>query len=249
MAVHKPSRLSASNLHDFATTQWSIVLAAGKVDDREAQDALNQLCESYWYPLYAYVRRRVENVDDAQDLTQAFFVYLLEKGAVAHADRSRGRFRAFLLTAVKNFLANEWQKEQAQKRGGQRLKLSLDFDAGESKFRLEPTHELTPEKLFERRWVTTLLDRVLERMQAELADAGKREHFEHLKAGLTGDSEAADYERAAAALRMTPAAAKQAAYRLRKRYRKLFREEVARTVADDSEVDEEIGRLLATFGE
>ena len=131
MAVHKPSRLNTSNPHGFATTQWSIVLAAGKVDDREAQDALNQLCESYWYPLYAYVRRRVDNVDDAQDLTQAFFVHLLEKGAVARADRSRGRFRAFLLTAVKNFLANEWQKKHAQKRGDHRLKLSLDYDAGE----------------------------------------------------------------------------------------------------------------------
>jgi RNA polymerase sigma-70 factor (ECF subfamily) len=249
MAVHRPSHLSTSNPHDFATTQWSIVLLAGKVDEREAQEALNQLCESYWYPLYAYVRRRVDNVDDAQDLTQAFFVHLLEKGAVARADRSRGRFRAFLLTAVKNFLANEWQKEGAQKRGGERLKLSLDFDAGESKFRLEPAHELTPEKLFERRWVTTLLDRVLERMQTELADAGKREHFEHLKAALTGDLEAVDYQRAARALEITPAAAKQAAYRLRKRYRKLFREEVARTVADDSEVDEEISRLLATFGQ
>jgi DNA-directed RNA polymerase specialized sigma24 family protein len=249
MPVNKPSRLNISNPHDFATTQWSVVLAAGKVGDREAHDALSRLCESYWYPLYAYVRRRVNNVDDAQDLTQAFFAHLLEKGAVARADRSRGRFRAFLLTAVKNFLASEWQKGQAQKRGGQRLKLSLDFVASESKFRLEPTHELTPEKLFERKWVTTLLDHVLGRVQTELEDAGKQEHFEHLKAVLTGDSEVIDYQQAAAALGMTTAAAKQAAYRLRKRYRELFREEVARTVADETEVDEEIGRLLATLAE
>ncbi|MCA9257658.1 MAG: sigma-70 family RNA polymerase sigma factor [Planctomycetales bacterium] len=249
MPFSKSSPLNSSNPHDFATTQWSIVLAAGKIDDRDAQAALSKLCESYWYPLYAYVRRRVQNVADAQDLTQAFFVHLLEQGAVARADRTRGRFRAFLLTTIKNFLANEWQKQHAEKRGGQRLQLSLDFDTGESRFQLEPTHDLTPEKLFERKWVTTLLDRVLWRVQAELEDAGKQEHFEHLKAGLVGDSEAVDYEQAAAALQITPAAAKQAAYRMRKRYRQIFRDEVARTVADESEVDEEIGRLLATLAE
>jgi RNA polymerase sigma-70 factor (ECF subfamily) len=249
MPTNESSGPITSNKRDFATTQWSIVLAAGKPDDSNAQVALGQLCELYWYPLYAYVRRRVENVDDAQDLTQAFFAHLLDKGAVAHADRSRGRFRAFLLTAVKNFLANEWRKEHAQKRGGQQRKLSLDFDAGESKYQLEPAHELTPERLYERRWVTILLDRVLEQVQAELAHAGKSEHFEHLKTGLTGESEAIDYSQIATALGMTPPAAKQAAYRLRKRYRQLFRDEVARTVADEGDVDDEIGRLLATLGE
>ncbi len=249
MPVDKPFRPGFANPHAFATTQWSMVLAAGRGDDRDAQAALSQLCESYWYPLYAYVRRRVKNVDNAQDLTQSFFTHLLEQGVVARADRSRGRFRAFLLTSLKNFLANEWQKEQTQKRGGQRLTLSLDFDAGESKFRLEPAHELTPEKLFERQWVMTLLDCVLERLRAELVAAGKREHFDHLKAGLVSDSEPADYKQAAEALGMTLAAAKQAAYRLRKRYRQLFREEVSRTVADEKEVDEEIGQLLATLGD
>lgn len=247
MPDNRPFRLNALDPREFATTQWSIVLAAGRVNDRDAHAALSQLCESYWYPLYAYVRRRVENVDDAQDLTQSFFAHLLEKGAVAQADRSRGKFRTFLLSAANNFLANEWQKQHAQKRGGNQAKLSLDFGAGESKFRMEPTHDLTPEKLFERRWVTTLLDHVLERLQAELAEAGRAEYFEHLKAGLSGDSEAVDYQQAAAALGLTPAAAKQAAYRLRKQYRQLFREEVARTVGDEAEVDEEIGRLLTTL--
>lgn len=247
MPDNRSFRLNALDPREFATTQWSIVLAAGRVNDRDARAALSQLCESYWYPLYAYVRRRVENVDDAQDLTQSFFAHLLEKGAVAQADRSRGKFRTFLLSAANNFLANEWQKQHAQKRGGNRAKLSLDFDTGESKFRMEPTHDLTPEKLFERRWVTTLLDHVLERLQAELAEAGRAEYFEHLKAGLSGDSEAVDYQQAAAALGLTPAAAKQAAYRLRKQYRQLFREEVARTVGDEAEVDEEIGRLLTTL--
>jgi RNA polymerase sigma-70 factor (ECF subfamily) len=249
MSAEKPLRPSLTNPHDFATTQWSMVLAAGRVDDCDAQAALSQLCELYWYPLYAYVRRRLNNVDDAQDLIQSFFAHLLEKGAVAQADRSRGRFRAFLLTAIKNFLANEWQKDQTQKRGGQRLRLSLDFESGESRFQHEPSHELTPEKLFERRWVTTLLDRVLDRVRSELADAGKAQLFDHLKEGLTGDADTPYYQQAATALGVTPAAAKQSAYRLRKRYRQLFREEVARTVADDAEVDEEIGRLFATLGE
>lgn len=226
-----------------------MVLAAGNLQHENARQALSQLCESYWYPLYAYVRRRVNNVDDAQDLTQSFFAHLLEKGAVARADRTRGRFRAFLLTALKNFLANEWEKAGAEKRGGHKLKLSIDFDAGESKYQIEPTHELTAEKLFERRWVTTLLDQVLDRLQTELEEANKAEHFEHLKQALTGDSQAIDYEKAATALAITPAAAKQAAYRLRKRYRQLFREEVACTVEDESEVDQEIGQLLATLGE
>ncbi len=232
----------------FATTQWSVVLSAGRNSSPDSKRALAYLCESYWYPLYVYVRRRVNNVDDAQDLTQAFFVHLLEMGTVARADRTRGRFRAFLITAFKNFLANEWQKARAEKRGGHKLRLSIDLDAGESKYQIEPAHELTPEKLFERRWVTTLLDQVLDRLRSELEEAGKANHFEHLKEGLTGDSEAIDYRQAAAALGITPTAAKQAAYRLRKRYRQLFREEVARTVADESEIDEEIGRLLVTLG-
>lgn len=232
----------------FATTQWSVVLAAGDVGHHEARIALARLCETYWYPLYAYVRRRVGNVHDAQDLTQAFFSHLLEKQAIARADRNRGRFRTFLVTALKNFLTNEWEKARAEKRGGGRAELSLDFDSGESRYQIEPSHEWTPQKLYERRWVLTLLDQVLESLRIELAEAGNAEHFDQFKGALTNEATAADYERAAEALRITSAAAKQAAYRMRKRYRRLFREEVARTVADEAEVDDEIGRLLATLG-
>ncbi len=242
-------RTAATGSRHFATTQWSVVLAAGDSRQPEARRALSQLCEAYWYPLYAYVRRRVKNSADAQDLTQAFFAHLLEKGAVARADRARGRFRAFLLTSLENFLVNEWEKAGATIRGGRTVKLSIDLDAGESKYRIEPAHTLTPEKLFERRWVTTLLEQVLARLRTELDDAGKVEDFEHLKEGLTGDCRTLDFKKVAAALGTTPAAAKQAAYRLRKRYRELFRQEVARTVADASEVDEEIRRLLAAVGE
>jgi RNA polymerase sigma-70 factor (ECF subfamily) len=233
----------------FATTQWSIVLKVGDPGSGVARDALARLCESYWYPLYSYVRRRVENVHEAQDLTQAFFSHLLEHHAIVKADRDRGRFRAFLLTALKNFLANEWDKARAEKRGGGRAVLPLDFEAGESQLAREPVHELTAEKLYERRWVLTMLRQVLETLQSEWTAAGKAAHFELFQEALTGDSSAIDYDRAAAALSITPAAAKQAAYRLRKRYRELFRGEVARTVEHESEVDDEIGRLLKILGE
>lgn len=233
----------------FVTTRWSIVLAAGQAVSQESQGALESLCETYWLPVYAYVRRVVARVEDAQDLTQGFFAQLLEKEAIAKADPERGRFRAFLLTALKNFLTNERLKARAEKRGGGKLALSLDFDSGESRCLIEPSHELTPERLFERRWVLTLLDLVLDQLRIELVEEGKEPHFETFKAALTGEMANADYEEAAEALGMTAAGAKQAAYRLRKRYRELFRLEVARTVADDADVDDEIGRLLESLSE
>jgi RNA polymerase sigma-70 factor (ECF subfamily) len=231
----------------FATTQWSVVLAAGRSGGPDASTALAQLCEVYWYPLYAYVRRRVPSVHEAQDLTQAFFSHLLEKHAIAAAQPERGRFRAFLLTSLKHFLANEWNKARTRKRGGGRNTLSLDFDSGESRFHIEPADDLTPERLYQRRWVMTLLDCVLDRLRTEFIASGKGEHFERLKGVMTGGGNAADYQRAAEALGITPAAAKQAAYRLRKRYRELLREEVARTVADDGDVDDEIRQLFASL--
>lgn len=244
------THLNSKNVpQDFATTQWSLVVAAGNSRDSESHRALSHLCELYWYPLYVYVRRRVGNVADAQDATQSFFAVLLEKDLFAHADPNRGRFRTFLLTAMKNFLTNQWKRGLAKKRGGDRMKLSLDFHAGESEFRLEPKHELTAEKLYERRWVTTLLDRVLVSLHTELDEQGKSEHYDQFKQGLTGDTNAIDYSRAAAALEISQAAAKQAAYRLRKRYRQLLWQEVARTVGDESEVEAEIGNLLASLAE
>ena len=236
----------AGNRH-FATTQWSVVLAAGDASGQDARDALARLCEAYWYPLYAYVRRRVGDAHEAQDLTQAFFAHLFEKHTIARADRSRGRFRAFLLTALKHFLANERDKARSLKRGGGRVEVSLDFDAGESRYRIEPADKLTAELLYERRWILTLLDHVLERLRRELLAAGKGDQFEQLKGALTGEATAEQYERAAEALGISAAAAKQAAYRMRKRYRELFRAEVARTVEDEAAVDDEIGRLLETL--
>jgi len=232
----------------FATTRWSIVLAVGDADRQGSRDALAQLCEAYWYPLYAYVRRRVHDVHEAQDLTQAFFSRLLEKQTIARADPERGRFRTFLLAALQNFLHNEWEKTRAAKRGGGKLELSLDFDSGESRYQIEPAHEMTAERLYERQWVLTILDEVLERLRNELVQDGKPQYFDQFKGALTGEATADDYDKAAVALGITPAAAKHAAYRLRKRYRELFRAEVARTVECEEDVDPEIERLLSILG-
>ncbi len=244
MAINPSDMSRDPGKRHFATTRWSIVLAAGDRGRQESRDALTQLCEAYWYPLYAYVRRRVHDVQEAQDLTQAFFSGLLEKQTIARADPERGRFRAFLLTALQNFLNNEWDKTRAVKRGGGKLELSLDFHSGESRYQIEPAHDLTPEKLYERRWVLTLLEQVLESLRIELTQAGKLPYFDQFKETLTGQQTADDYAQAAAVLGITPAAAKQAAYRLRKRYRELFRAAVAQTVDSDDGVDEEISRLL-----
>jgi DNA-directed RNA polymerase specialized sigma24 family protein len=190
----------------------------------------------------------VGQVQEAQDLTQTFFTYLLEKQAIARADPSRGHFRAFLLTALKNFLANELDKSVAMKRGGGKVVLSLDFNSGESRYLIEPSHDLTPDKLYERRWVLTLLDQVLERLRIELTEAGKPRYFEQFKGTLTDETISDDYAQAAVVLGITSAAAKQAAYRLRKRYRELFRAEVARTLDQEEDVDQEIERLLQFLG-
>ena len=238
---------SVPNQH-FATTQWSVVVAAGGADSPISREALSQLCETYWYPLYAYARRRVDNVHIAQDLTQTFFACLLERHTIANADPNRGRFRAFLLTALQNFLTNEWEKARAVKRGGGKAELSLDFESGESRYQIEPAHDLTPEKLFERRWVLTILDQVLESLKSELSRSGRSQYFEQFKGALTGETATEDYSKAASELGITPAAAKQAAYRLRIRYRELFRQEVGRTLGPDEDIDQEIGRLLQHLG-
>jgi RNA polymerase sigma-70 factor (ECF subfamily) len=224
------------------------VLAAGAASDEDARDALTKLCESYWYPLYAYVRRRGYAAVDAQDLTQAFFVRLLEKRSLQVADPRRGKFRSFLLASMDHFLANERDRARAKKRGGDRAQLSLDFVTGESRINLEPAHNLTPERLFLREWTMTLLEVVVRRLEKECQAAGKAKQFELLRDTLTGDQQRPAYEKLAADLAMTPEAVRQAARRMRKRYRVLLRDEVARTVGPRSDVDEEIGNLIAALG-
>jgi RNA polymerase sigma factor (sigma-70 family) len=230
---------------DFATTQWSLVLRANRTSD-SATAALQTLCERYWYPLYAYVRRRGFDSHAAQDLTQAFFARLLEKNSLAAASPDRGRFRSFLLTSLKNFLTNEWEKEQTQKRGGGQRPLSLqvNIEAAESRLHLEPAHSLTPERLFEQQWALQLLELVMNRLHAEQLAAGKSAAFELLKDALTGGTDRLPFPTIAAELQITEEAARQAASRLRKRYRELLREEVSHTVATPADVDEEIRSLF-----
>lgn len=231
----------------FETTHWSLVVQAADRDDSQAQQALSILCERYWLPLYACVRCRVSDIHEAQDLTQAFFTRLLEKNTFAQASPERGRFRAFLLTSLKNFLTNEWDRQQAQKRGGGQQVLSLDWDSGESRLSLEPADHQTPDRVFERQWTLTLLEHTVTRLQAEFAASGKQRQFELLKGTLTGDRGEASYADAAQELDMTADAVRQAAQRMRRRYRELLREEVAQTVQNPDEIDQEIQRLLLTL--
>jgi RNA polymerase sigma factor (sigma-70 family) len=231
----------------FDTTHWSIVLAAGLKPSSEARAALSVLCETYWFPVYAYVRRRVPHIADAQDLTQEFFAHLLDGNRIAAADPTRGRFRAFLLTALKNFLSSEWQKMKLQKRGGGRPILSLDFPSGEVRFAAQPADEATPDQLFEREWVITLLEHVVRRLSDQYVADGKAEQFELLKGCITADEPRFPYATAAKALGISENAVQVAAHRLRKQYRTLLRGEIAQTVDDPREIDDEIRRLIATL--
>jgi RNA polymerase sigma-70 factor (ECF subfamily) len=231
----------------FATTHWSLVLTAGKGASADARKALAALCQMYWYPLYAYVRRQGHQPDDAQDLTQAFFARLLEKHYLQSADPQRGRFRSFLLTAFKRFLSRERDRDRAKKRGGGMKLLSLDFEAGERQYNLEPAHEATAEKIYEQRWALTLLDLVFARLRDEFDRADKQREFNCLKVYLTGETGAPSYQEAAAELAMTEGAIKVAVHRLRRRYRDLVREEIAQTVAGPEDVEEELRHLFAAI--
>ncbi|HUE69957.1 MAG TPA: sigma-70 family RNA polymerase sigma factor [Pirellulaceae bacterium] len=232
----------------FATTRWSVVLAAGHDRSPGGRQALVALCETYWQPLYAFVRRRGYGADEAQGLVQEFFARLLEKESVAAADPARGKFRSFLLSSLNHFLANEWRRERAQKRGGERPILSLDFQHGESSLAIEPAHDLTPEKLFERRWALTLLTQALARLRDEYAASGKLPLLERLQPYLAGDRDAAPYLELARELGMSDGAVKVAVHRLRRRCRDILRDEIAQTVAGPEEVDEELRDLFEALG-
>jgi RNA polymerase sigma-70 factor (ECF subfamily) len=223
------------------------VVRAGRRGSDESERALTTLCETYWFPVYAFVRRHGHSSHDAQDLTQEFFVRLIEKNDLAAADRRRGRFRSFLLAAVQHFLSNRRDLARAKKRGGDRRFLSLDLDAGERRLAREPAHETTPEKLFERRWALTLLENVLGRLRDEFTAAGKQTLFARLKGTLAGEKAASNYADLAAEFDMTEGAIKVAVYRLRRRYRELLRDEIAQTVADPAEIDAEIRELFAAL--
>ena len=231
----------------FVTTHWSVVLTAGRSDTTRARNALARLCQTYWHPLYAYVRRLGNSPPDAQDLTQEFFARLLAKNYLADADESRGRFRSFLLTALKHFLANEWDKARAQKRGGGQIPVPIDPGSAETACGYEPADNLTAEKIYERRWALTLLDQVLRRLREEYVHAGREKLFEQLKPTLTEASRTVRYAEIAARLGMSEGAVKVAVHRLRLRYREVLRAEIADTVASPAEVEDELRNLFAAL--
>src|SRR6266851_8912788 len=245
MAANDPSdRPSPQAPWRFASTRWSLVAAAGQGASPEAQEALATLCQVYWYPLYAYARRRLAGVEDAQDLTQEFFAQLLEKDYLQAADPNRGKFRSFLLTAFKHFLSKEHDRLNAQKRGGGRRILPLDFKSGETRYHLEPEDRTTPESLYERRWALTLLEQSLTLLRQEFVSAGKQKLFESLKGTLTGDSAMEPYSGIAERMGMSEQAVKVAVHRLRQRYKELLRGEIAQTVATNDEIDDELCDLF-----
>ena len=226
----------------FATTSWTMVVDAAS-DSQDKQKALSQLCESYWYPLYSYARRRGNNVADSEDLTQAFFAHLLSQNRLAAADQSRGRFRTFLLTAMDNFLKNDWRSKQALKRGGDQQILSLDFEDAENRFQNEPATSATPDSAFERNWAIEVLNRVLASVQQQYVDSGKEQLFESLKGNITGDLNL-PYDEIAERLNMKTGAVKVAVHRLRERYGQQLRLQIAHTVESPEQVDEELSALF-----
>lgn len=230
----------------FATTHWSVVLSASQPESERYQQALEALCRTYWFPLYAFLRRHGFNTHEAEDHIQAFFTSLLEKRGLRLADPKRGRFRSFLLTALKHFLANEHARAGAKKRGGDRKFLSLDIENAENRYIQGPRDELSPEKLFERSWAFAVLDRTMARLQAEAA-AKKQKLFDDLKIYLTAEKSAVPYHQVATRLNITEGAVKVAVHRLRRRYRDLLRDEIAQTVTTEEQINEEIRDLFAAL--
>jgi len=236
---------SAAGSAEFAPTHWSVVLAAADQERPEAAAALETLCRTYWYPLYAFVRRQGYSQHDSEDLLQGFFTRFLEKDYLADVDQAKGRFRSFLLSALKHYLANEWDKAKTVKRGGRIEFLSLEGEAAESRYWEEPASDSTPEKLYEQRWACVLLERVMARLQQDFDAAGKGPIFDALKSCLLGDGRSASHADLAAHQGLSEGALKMKVQRLRQRYQRLLREEIAQTVARPEEVDDEIRYLFS----
>lgn len=234
----------------FNTTHWTMVLACEDPSDSDrARDALARLFQIYWYPLYAYIRRRGYDEQDAKDLVQGFCLHLQEKHAIAKADRQRGKFRTFLLSALQNFLGHEWERAQAQKRGGGRELIRLDAEEADARYRLEPAHSVTPETIFEKRWAHALLEQTVSDLRADFVLRGKERLFDGLSSFLTSDLKETSYQNAARDLGLPLSAIKTTIHRLRRDYRSKLREEISRTVSSPDEIDEELAhlrRVLAT---
>lgn len=228
---------------EFVTTHWSLVLRAGGSDDAQSAAALESLCRAYWYPLYYYVRRQVHDSHQAEDLTQDFFLRVLQKKVVGVASPDRGRFRSFLLTSLKNFLANEWEKARTARRGGGQPHLSLQAEQAEERFHAEPADYASPDRIFEKRWAETVVQNTLLRLEAEYQKREKVALFDALKDSLWGDADEC-YTEVASRLNVTEGALRIAVYRMREHFRHLLREEVARTVGSPDEIDHELRHLI-----
>jgi RNA polymerase sigma-70 factor (ECF subfamily) len=248
MAAGELTSPVAQGARVFGTTRWTVVLQAGGPTSDGSTQALEQLCRTYWYPLYSFARRSGVPSHDAEDLTQSFFAYLLEKDAIARADRERGRFRSFLLTAFKNFQANERTRQAAAKRGGNRQIVSLDELQAENRYQHEPQTALTPEKLYDQKWATSLLEQVMLVLRTEYTVLGKGPLFEVLRGVIWGGRQEGGYEPLARQAGLSEGAFKVAVHRLRTRFKECLRQEVAQTVATPGEVDDELRHLLAAVG-
>ena len=228
----------------FATTHWSVVRAAGHTPSPAAASALQELCQSYWYPLYTYVRRQGHDADESADLTQAFFADLLQREDLKKVAPELGKFRAFLLAALKHFLLNQWNRNKAQKRGGGRSPMSLDFQAADGRYQLEPSHAETPELIFQKQWAKTLLDRVQQVLRAEFAKRGKAHQYDKLQVFLAGKNSEETLASAAAQLSLTEVAVKVAVHRMRQRFAEILRAEIMQTISTPDEIDSEIHQLF-----
>jgi DNA-directed RNA polymerase specialized sigma24 family protein len=242
-----PNIMSRAPTSGFHTTSWTLVQVAAVNPTADSRQALAKLCQTYWQPVYAFIRRNGYDRDQSQDLCQGFFALLLEKNYLLDADRSRGRFRSFLLTAVRHFLANEWDRTHRLKRGGGQAAVSMDLVEAERWYAPAAVEEATPESLFERRWALSLLKQVMVKLHAEFATAGKADQFDNFSVFLHRESETARYEEVAARMGLSAGALRMAVHRMRRRYRKLLRAEIAETVSAPEEIDDEIRFLRATL--
>lgn len=231
-------------MSQLPSTQWTAVLTAANHQSADGRQALASLCDAYWYPLYAYVRRLGYNNGAAEDLTQGFFARLIETDMLRNVGPEKGRFRSFLIVCLKRYIANEWHKENAAKRGGGSHVVSLDAERASRRYAHEPVDRLTPESLFERRWALTLLERTLHLLADEMRDAGHADRFDTLKVYLVADEQAPPYAHAARQLGLTEPAVKTAVYRLRQRYQQTLRREISRTLGPDDDVEQEIAHLF-----
>ena len=247
-AAAKRAAKSMAAPNQFTTTRWTLVLAAKRRDDPAGSEAFARLCERYYEPMYAYLRRRGQTLEDAQDLTQGFIARLIEKDVLRHADPARGKFRAFLLTALKHYAANEHTRATADKRGGSQRSLPLDLEAAEGRYGHEPRNDLTPERLYDRRWALAVLERALTAVRAECRANGREAFLDAVHGSLTGEGDRAPYREIAERFGMTESSVRVTVHRMRLRYRDLVRAEVAQTVESEEAVDEELRYLLSALG-